>query len=54
MKFSGGVQSDKRNKWLDFGGDPDHRADCPIGNPAITQQIMSGFWWNFQDSSAII
>ena len=32
----------------------DHHADCPIGNLAITQQIMSGFWWNFQDNSAMI
>ena len=37
MKFYGGVQDGKRNKWLNFGGDMDHYADCPIGNPAITQ-----------------
>ena len=24
-----------------FGGDPDHHADCPIRNPAISQQIIS-------------
>ena len=43
MKFSGGVWGCKRNKWLDFGSDFDHDADCPIGNQAITQQLMSGF-----------
>ena len=32
----------KRNKGLDFGIDLDH-ADYLIGNPAITQHIMSGF-----------
>ena len=44
-------------KWLDkwFGSNLDHHhADCLIGSPAITQQIMSGFWWHFQDSSAMI
>ena len=50
----GGVSGGERNKWLDFGSDSDHHADCPIGNLAITQQIMSGFWWNYQDSSAMI
>ena len=30
MKWGG-----KRNKWLNYGGGPDHHADCPIGNPAI-------------------
>ena len=43
MKFYGGVRGGKRNKRLDFGIDPDHHADCPIGNLAITQQIMSKF-----------
>ena len=58
VKFYGGAQDSKRNKWLNFGGDIDQHADSPVGNPAITQQIiswiMSGFWWIFQDSSAII
>ena len=27
---------------LNFLGDPDHHADCPVGTPALTQQIMSG------------
>ena len=48
MKSYGEVQNGIRNKWLDFGTDLDHHADCPIGNLAITQQNMSGFWWNFQ------
>ena len=51
MKFYGGVRGGKKNKWLYFGSNLDHHADCPMGNPTITQQIMSGFWWNFQDSS---
>ena len=25
-----------------------------VGNLAIIQQSMSGFWWNFQDASAIV
>ena len=29
--------------WLNFGGAHDHHADYPIRNPAITEQIMSGF-----------
>ena len=53
MKFYGGVPSGKGNKWLNFGSDPDHHADSPIENPIITQQAMSGFCWNFQDSSAM-
>ena len=44
----GGVE-----QWLGFSSDPDHHADYPIRNPAITQQ-MSGFWWKFQGSSAMI
>ena len=42
-KFYGGVQGGNRNKRLYIDGDPDHHADCPIGNLAITQQIMSRF-----------
>ena len=34
------IWSGKRNKWLDFNSDLDHHADCPIGNPAIIQQII--------------
>ena len=54
MKFYKGVRIAKRNKWLDFGSSLDHHANCPIGNPAITQQIMNRFWWNAQASSAMI
>ena len=54
MKFFERVQGDKRNKCWDFGCDPDHHADRPIINRAITQQILSGFWWNLQDSSVMI
>ena len=39
---------------IKFGGDLDHHAACPIWNLAITEQIMSGFWWNFQDSFVMI
>ena len=53
MKFYGGVRIGKRSKWLDFGSDLDHYADGPIRNPATTQQVISGFWWNFQESSAM-
>ena len=31
-----------KGTWLKFGVNSDHRADCPIGNLAITQ-IISGF-----------
>ena len=54
MKIYGGVWGGKRNKWLDFGSNMDYHADFPIGNPGISQQIMSGFWWHSQDSSAMI
>ena len=37
----------KRNKCSDFASDVDHHADCPSGNPAITQQIMSILLWHF-------
>ena len=52
IKFYGEVRVGKTNQWLDFGSDPDHHADCPIGNLAITLQLMSKFWWNFQDNSS--
>ena len=54
MKLYGGAWGGKSNKRIDFGSDPDHHADCPIKNAAIIQQIMSGFWWNFQYTSAMI
>ena len=54
MKFYEGVWGGKRNKWINFGGDLDHNVDCPIQNPAITQQIMNGLQWKFQDSSAMM
>ena len=47
IKFYGGVLGGKRIKWLDFGSDPDHHVDCSIWTPAITQQLVIGFWWNF-------
>ena len=53
MKFYGGVRGGNRNMWLDFDSNLDCHADCPIRNPAITQHIMSGLWWNFQDSSSM-
>ena len=40
--------------WFDFGSDRNHHAACPIGNLAISQQIMSGFWWHFHYSPALI
>jgi len=30
MKFSGKVGNGTMNKWLNFGGDPDHRLDAGI------------------------
>jgi len=30
MKFSGKVDNGSMNKWLNFGGDPDHRLDTGI------------------------
>ena len=53
MKFYEGVGGGTTNKWLNCGGSLDYYADCPIGNPAITQQNISGFWRNFQDISAM-
>ena len=50
MKFCGGVWGGNRNKWLNFDGAPDHHADCSMENPATAQQIMSGFWWKFEDT----
>ena len=38
----------------DFDCSSNYHADCPIEIPAITWQIMSGCWWNFLDSSAMI
>ena len=35
--FYGGVQGGNRNKRLKFGGDPNHPANCPTGNLAVTQ-----------------
>ena len=43
MKIYGVFLTDKRNKWLNFGGYLDHHADYFIGIPAITMQIMSRF-----------
>ena len=43
-----------KGTWLNFGGSLDHQADFSIKNPANTQQIMSGFRLNVQDSSAVI
>ena len=30
-------------KYLNFGSDPDHHADCPVINQGITQQLISEF-----------
>ena len=35
MKFYGGIWRIKKNKWLNFDGDPDHHADSPARNPVI-------------------
>ena len=37
----------KRNKWLDFGSNCSHHADCPIRDPVITEQISRGVSWIF-------
>ena len=54
MKFYGGIRGGKRNKWLDFGSNPDHHVDYSVRSMTITKHIMSGFWWNFQDNSAMV
>ena len=51
MRFTGELGNDTRNIWLNFGGDPNHHADCPIGNLVFTQQIVSGF---FKDSPGMM
>ena len=45
------VRSSKRNKEQEYGSNLDHHFDRPIRNPTTrpTKQIMSVFWWNFQD-----
>ena len=43
IKSYEGVGGGNRNKLLNFSGDLDHHFDCPIGNPAVTQQIMNRF-----------
>ena len=40
MKLYGWVWDGKRNMGLHFASDLDLHADCPIGNPAITQQSI--------------
>ena len=30
MKFYGGIWGGEKNKWLDFGSDPDHKSDSGI------------------------
>ena len=37
--FMEGAGVVRNNKWVNFGGNPDHHADCPIRNLAITQQM---------------
>ena len=46
------VRGGNRNKWIDFGSNPDHHTDCQTGNLAI--KLWSRFWWNFRDSTAMI
>ena len=54
MKISRYLGNDTRSDRLNYGGYLDHHADCPIGYPAITPQIRSEFWWNFQDNSSTV
>ncbi len=48
MKFSGNVRNGTRNKWLDFGGDPDHclgaGAELPWRRSALSE-CFSCFSW---------
>ena len=37
------IQGGKCNNQVDFACDSDHHADCPIGNMAIKEQIMTIF-----------
>ena len=39
---------------LEFGGDPNHHADCPIGNSAIAQEFMNQLQRNFMDGSRVV
>ena len=48
MEFYGDVRGVKGIKRLNFSGDPGHHADCPIENPATTQQSMSNFYEMFR------
>ena len=36
MKFSGKVDNGPMNKWLNFGGDPDHRPDTGLFSGFVT------------------
>ena len=40
IKFHGGVWGGKRNESLNFGGDPDHLADCPIRIQPLLNNLM--------------
>ena len=39
MKFTQGSGVVKEHGII-LGGDPDHHADCPIGNPAVPQHCL--------------
>ena len=55
MKFYGEVRGgNKKSILISFGGSLNQHVDWPIENPAITQRIISRFWWDFQDNSAKI
>ena len=49
-----GVWGGKRNKWINFGGDLGHHADCPIENASITQQIMRWLCLIFMRGSRVV
>ena len=53
-KFDGGAWGGKTD--LDFGHNPDHHADCPIGNPAFLGYLTNyePILMKFQDSAAMI
>jgi len=46
MKFSGKVGNEPMNKWLNFGGNPDHRLDTGISRCKTVLHLLvlfSGF-----------
>ena len=49
-----GVLGGNRDKCLDIGSDPDHHADYPIKNQAITQPIMNELQWNVMEGTWVV